>query len=207
MEYILQHWYIIPIFALLIGLTVFMWIKAIVSGQKRKEERDRIIAELEKEKSLRNQFKVINEATFCDSSISDERLISGICMNIQMYLEKLDNMNEEFLCLHTVKKNIYALNFVFEDSKFTSLCEFFRSNGEPLLSQGNEAVKTVIGGEFARIFSAEFDMFDENSEVSYNEKELNILEQEFNVLMDNEKAAVISKTAAYIRENNQELMS
>ena len=48
-SYLTAHWYLIPVFVILIGLTVFMWIKAIVSGQKRKEERERIIALLEKE--------------------------------------------------------------------------------------------------------------------------------------------------------------
>ena len=35
-SYLTAHWYLIPVFVILIGLTVFMWIKAIVTGQKRK---------------------------------------------------------------------------------------------------------------------------------------------------------------------------
>ena len=33
---------------LLIALTIFVWYKAIVSGKRRNEERERIIADLEK---------------------------------------------------------------------------------------------------------------------------------------------------------------
>lgn len=61
-NYLLQHWYLIPIFIILILLTVFMWIKAIISGQKRKEEREKIIAALEKEKQKQ-------KAAFAISSI------------------------------------------------------------------------------------------------------------------------------------------
>ena len=56
-SYIFDRWYIAVILAVLIALTVFMWIKAIISGQKRREERDRIIAQLENEKELRKSYE------------------------------------------------------------------------------------------------------------------------------------------------------
>ena len=55
-QYIAQHQWIGFVLVLLIALTVFVWYKAIVSGKKRNEERERIIAELKREKALRNEF-------------------------------------------------------------------------------------------------------------------------------------------------------
>ncbi len=207
MDYILQHWYIIPIFAALIALTVFVWIKAIISGEKRKAEREKIIKALEAEKALRNQFKVIDENTFNDTSIDDERLIFGVAMNVQMAIEKLENMSEEYLNLSEAKRFVYALNFVFEDSKYFTLSDFFRSNGEPLLTQSELAVKNVIGGKFSEIFSEMFSMFDENSEASYDEKKLDELNEQFENLMKESKNEILSAVSLYIKENKTEFIS
>ena len=51
-QYIAQHPWIGAVLVLLIALTVFVWYKAIVSGKKRNEERERIIADLEREKGI-----------------------------------------------------------------------------------------------------------------------------------------------------------
>ena len=43
-QYIAQHTWIGAVLVLLISLTIFVWYKAIASGKKRNEERERIIA-------------------------------------------------------------------------------------------------------------------------------------------------------------------
>ncbi len=202
LSYLSGHWYLIPIFIVLIGLTVFMWIKAIVSGQKRKEERERIIAQLEKEKALRNQFRVIDEKMLSDPEIDNERLVFGFAANVQMSIEKLGNMNEEFLALNEVKQNVYALNYVFEDSKYTSLSDFFRANGEPLTSIAQRASADVIGGEFNEIFTAMFSMLDDNNEdVSFDSKQVELLDERYCELMKANKENVIGTVADYVRNN------
>ena len=206
-SYISQHWYLIPIFVVLIALTVFVWVKAIVSGQKRKEERDKIIAQLEKEKALRNQFRVVDESMLADPDIDDERLVFGFAANVQMSIEKLDNMNEEFLKLNEVKQNIYALNYVFEDSKYTTLSDFFRANGEPLTSIAQRAVSDVIGGEFEEIFISQFAMLDDNNEdVSFDENKVNLLDAQFCDFMKKEKESVLKSASDYIRANYKQFI-
>ena len=201
-SYLTGHWYLIPVFIILIGLTVFMWIKAIVSGQKRKEERERIIAQLEKEKALRNQFRTLDEGMLTDPSIDDERLIFGFAANVQMSVEKLDNMNEAFLELNEVKQNVYALKYVFEDSKYTSLSDFFRANGEPLTSIAQRASAEVIGGEFNEIFTAQFSMFDDNNEdVSFDSQQVELLDSRYCEFMKIYKNDVLKTVADYIRNN------
>ncbi len=206
-SYLTDHWYLIPIFIVLIALTVFMWVKAIVSGQKRKEEREKIIAQLEKEKALRNQFRVIVEGMFFDKSIDDERLVFGIAANIQMSIEKLDNMNEVFLSLSEVKQNVYALSYVFEDSKYISLSDFFNANGEPLTTIANRAAERIIGGEFSVLFSKMFAMFDDNDEtVSFDVNEIAELDNSFCEFMRIEKDIVLKTAADYIRVNYKEFL-
>lgn len=201
-SYLTEHWYLIPVFIILIGLTVFMWIKAIVSGQKRKEERERIIAQLEKEKALRNQFRVLDESLLSNPEIDDERLVFGFAANVQMSIEKLENMNDEFMALNEVKQNVYALNYIFEDSKYTSLSDFFRANGEPLTSVAQRASKDVIGGEFNEIFTAMFSMLDDNNEdVSFDAKQVEALDGGYRELMKNQKEKVIGAVADYVRNN------
>ena len=204
-EYIFQHPLAGVALVFLIALTVFVWYKAISSGRKRNEERERIIADLEKEKALRNEFRHVDETTFADGR-DNYRLITGMCAHVQMYLEKKENMTQAFNSLSDFKKYVYALGYVFEDGKI-SLSNFFRSNGEPLLSAANEAVGTVIGGRFADVFTASFNMFDENNEdVSVDDSEIERLDAEYKRLLENEGADIYKKTADYIRENKSEFL-
>lgn len=201
-SYLTGHWYLIPVFVILIGLTIFMWIKAIVSGQKRKEEREKIIAQLEKEKALRNQFRIISEDLLNAPGINDEQLVFGFAANVQMSIEKLENINEEFLNLNEFKQNVYALSYVFEDSKYTSLSDFFRANGEPLTSVAQRAAGSVIGGRFEKIFTEQFAMLDDNNEdVSFDSDKVNDLDAQYCEFMKINKDNVLKAVTDYIRDN------
>ena len=144
-EYISQHPLAGVAIAALLMLTVFVWIMAIKSGRKRNEEREKIIAQLEKEKAIRNEFRNIDDTTFAEGK-DDFRLVVGMCANVQMSIEKIEDMTGAFNNLSEVKRNVYCLGYVFEDSG-KGLSNFFRSNGEPLLSAAKNAADTIIGGE------------------------------------------------------------
>ncbi len=190
---------------LLILVTVFVWIKAISASKRRSEERERIIADIEKEKALRKEFKFVDEATFARGK-DDYRLIIGMCAHVQLFLESKENMTLAFSGLPDVKKYVYALGYVFEDSK-TSLSDFFRSNGEPLLSSANAAVKDIIGGKFSELFSKEYIMLDDNDETtSVDNEALKIMDEEFKVLTDSEGEKIYSIVANYIRDNKNEFL-
>lgn len=198
-EYISQHWYAGAALILLVVLTVFVWIRAMISGRKRNEERERIIAEIEKEKALRKEFKTIDENTF--SNVDDYRLIIGMCAHIQQKIEDETDMNAAFSALSEPEKYAYVLGYVFEDSK-NSLSEFFRANGEPLLSVSLEAVRNIIGGDFSDVFEKEFIMLDENDETtSVDNNELEVLDGKFASLIEADGADVYAKVASYIRTN------
>lgn len=184
----------------LIALTVFVCIKAYQSGKKRSAERDRIIAELEREKAIRNKYRNVDDNTF-STDVDDYDFVIGMCAHVQLKIEKIPDMNKAFLDLDEVKRYTYALGYVFEDSK-KKLSEFFRSNGEPLLSNAKNAVNDVIKGEFAEIFNSEFDMFDENNEeVSVIESDIEAADTRFEKLMEGSKAQIYAEVAEYIRNN------
>ena len=204
-EYIAQHPLAGVGIVLLIILTVFVWFKAIQSGRKRSAERERIIADLEKEKALRNEFRHIDETTFAEGR-DDYRLVTGMCANVQMSIEKKTDMTAAFNELSEVKRFVYALGYVFEDGK-VSLSNFFRSNGEPLLSVADKAVKTVIGGEYAEFFSKAFSMFDENNEdVSVDENTVKAYDEKYKSLLENSGKEIYKKAADYIRANKTEFI-
>ena len=199
-EYISQHPIAGVALALLAILTVFVCIKAMLAGKKRSEERERIIADIEKEKALRKEFKCVDETTFSQGK-DDYRLITGMCAHIQQKIEKIEDITAAFYALSDVEKNIYALGYVFEDSK-NGLSNFFRANGEPLLSTAENVVSEIIGGRFSEIFTAEYIMLDENDETtSVDNDALKKMDEEFKEIISSESESIYSCVAEYIRGN------
>lgn len=200
LEYISQHWYAGVALVLLALLTVFMFIMAVTSGRKRSAERERIIAEIEREKSIRKEFREIDEDTFAPER-DDYRLVVGICANIQMSIEKIEDMNSAFLALPEEKRLIYALGYVFEDSR-RNLSDFFRSNGEPLLSVASEAVERIVGGRMKDVFLKEYVMLDENDETtSVDNEALEKMDDKYRQIIEEEGNRIYANAASFIRRN------
>lgn len=199
-EYISQHPMAGVALALLAVLTVFVCLKAMLASRKRSEERERIIADIEKEKALRKEFKHVDETTFAQGK-DNYRLITGMCAHVQQNIEKKEDMTAAFYELSEVEKYVYALGYVFEDSQ-KGLSDFFRSNGEPLLSTADKAVSEIVGGRFSEIFSSEFVMLDENDETtSVDNDALAKMDEEFRTVLDGKGEEIYSAVAEYIRSN------
>ncbi len=176
-EYTAAHpWWGVVLLVLLV-LTVITMIQASRAGKKRAAERDAIIAKLEKEKALRQKYAVLTEESFEEPDA--EKLLAGIAANIQMKLEKTENMNEAFTALPVCAQYIYALQYVLEDSGGNALSQFFRCNGEPLLRTADAAVRDVIGRPLYEFFTQMYAMFDEENEaVSYDPEKIKALDEE-----------------------------
>lgn len=205
-EYISQH-PIAGIALLLLGfLTVFVCIMAMISGRKRSEERARIIADIEREKALRKEFKYVDESTFLPEK-DNYRLVVGMCAHIQQSIETQEDMVKVFNGLSEVKQYVYALGYVFEDGK-NALSDFFRANGEPLLTAAEKAVSDVIGGRYSDLFSLMYSMFDENDEsVSVDEKKIESLDNEINEIINEKGESIYTCAADYIRQNKAEFLN
>ena len=204
-EYISQHPIAGVALVLLAVLTFFVCIKAMLASKKRSEERERIIADIEKEKALRKEFKHVDETTFAEGK-DNQRLVMGMCAHIQQKIEKTDDMTSAFCELSEAKRYIYSIGYVFEDSR-NGLSEFFRSNGEPLLSTAEKAVKVIVGGRFAELFSSEFVMLDENDETTSVDNEALVkMDDEFKLLLEENSKDIYSAVAEYIRNNKTEFI-
>ncbi len=205
-SYIASHWYAGLALVLLVILTAFVWIMALISGRKRNAERECIIAELEKEKALRKEFKTVDNSTFSDDK-DNYRLIIGMCAHIQQKIEKEEKMNEVFIQLPDVEKYIYALGYVFEDCR-NGFSGFFRLNGEPLVSVSVEAVDNIIGGEFAELFKKVHIMLDESDETtSVDEEFLDKTDEKICDLLEKNGAEIYALAASYIRLNKNHFLS
>lgn len=202
LEYIIQHpmtgvKYIVMI---ILAVVIYLWYRAISTNKGR------VFGNPKVEKGLKRDFLTISEAHF-DPERDDYLLTVGMCIHIQTQLEKEKQPNEAFKMLPEEKQFIMTLGYVFEDTR-VSLSNYFRSNGEPLLTASMKAVNTVIGGEYAEIFVKEYDMFDENNEnASVIESEIKALDDRFRDLMKTEDKAIYKLAADYIRSNKDKFLA
>ena len=151
--------YIVVLAAALICL--FLWVLAMRSSRRRRGEKDALIAVLEYEKAMRKEFADITQQMLIDTP--PERLIEGLCCNIQMALEREADMQAAYDALTQPQRLVYALGYVLQDGR-GALSEFFRKNGQPLTKSALEAAWCLVGGEYAEIFQREYDAFDESNE-------------------------------------------
>lgn len=160
---------------LLLGVCVFAWVKATKSSKLRNQKRDAIIAELKREKELRQAFKSPTLAQLEDSPPA--RLIEGLCSFVQMHLEKQDDIETAFVDLPEAARFVYALGYVLHDGA-TNLSRFFRKNGQPLTGVAFEAVKKLMPEDYADVFCAQYTAYDEDHEdISLVESEIAQLDQ------------------------------
>jgi len=142
-------------------LCLFLWVMAMRSSRKRNRARDALIASLEHEKALRAQFREVTQQQLIDTP--PERLIEGLCSNIQMALERQPDMEAAYGALAQPRRLVYALGYVLQDGR-EALSEFFRRNGQPLTRAALEAAWCLVGGEYAEIFRREYDAYDQSNE-------------------------------------------
>ncbi len=200
--YIASKPYVGVILVVLLIAAVIMWIKAVSASQKNRAERESLIAKLEKEKALRNEFKVLDDAKF--EMEDNEKLLYGVAANIQMFLEKQDDMNAAFEALPEEKKFIYALNYVFEDAKEDSLSKFFTANGQPLTGMAQKAVESIIGGEFGEVFTSAYRMTDDDcDDVSFDAEKISEFNKKYSEIMTAEKDKIFTKIGEYIKANKE----
>ena len=200
--YIASKPYVGIILVVLLIAAVLMWIKAVSASQKNRAERESLIAKLEKEKALRNEFKVLDDAKF--ETEDNEKLLYGVAANIQMFLEKQENMNAAFEALPEEKKSVYALNYVFEDTKEDGLSKFFTANGQPLTGEAQKAVEKIIGGEFGEVFTSAYKMTDDDcDDVSFDAEKIEEYNKKYSEIMTAQKNNIFAKIGEYIKSNKK----
>ena len=157
------QWYLWVLLVIVSILAIFVWIKAMAASRIRREKLRKEAEIWKKDYELRQEFKTLTFEKI--NSTDTNKMLSGVCMNIQIELENATDMNEAFLKLPEEKKYIYCLEY-FDEDAIKSLSTFFKNNGSPLTDYIVEAIKTIGYEEILPLIEAVYPMYDDNSDVS-----------------------------------------
>lgn len=170
------QWYLWVLLLIVSVLAIFVWIKAISASKIRREKLKKEAEIWKKDYELRQEFKTLSLEKLNSTPVN--KILSGVCMNIQIELENTQDMNEAFLSLPNEKKYIYCLEYFDEDVK-EELSHFFKNNGSPLTDYIIEALKTVKYTEILPLVEAIYPMYDDNSEVSIDYRAIEKTNEKF----------------------------
>lgn len=190
------QWYYWVILTVAIIIAVLAWIKALKTSKERRERLKKEAAIWKRDYELRENYSVLTEEKL--KSAEETELLHGVAMNIQVMLEKADDMTEVFNSLPDEKKYIYALEYFDEDAK-KSLSTFFKNNGEPLISVVPYALNSIGACEYTEYYSKLFPMYDPDSEVSVDYSVIAKTDEEFSEKYDSD--GLCRLCAKYILKN------
>jgi hypothetical protein len=157
------QWYLWVLLVIVSILAIFVWIKAMSASRIRREKLRKEAEIWKKDYELRQEFKTLTLEKL--NSTDTNKMLSGVCMNIQIELENSPDMNKAFIDLPKEKKYIYCLNYFDEDAT-KSLSTFFKNNGSPLTDFIIDAIKNIGYEEILSFVEAIYPMYDDNSDVS-----------------------------------------
>ena len=193
----IKYWYLWALIIVLIPITAFVCYKAAVATKKAREEREKFIDEIDRAKSLKDEFQAISAEDL--QNAEDDRVLAGETILIDLFLNKQTDANKAFSLLPKEKQYAYVLNCILEDSG-GSVAEFYRKNTPPVSPLAVDALKAAGLSDIADIFAEVYPMFDENDdETSVDYEKIEELDKKFSELFDEQKY----KTAAslYIKSN------
>lgn len=170
-----------------------------MAASRIRREKLRKEAEIwKKDYELRQEFKTLTSQKL--NSTDTNKMLSGVCMNIQIELENATDMNDAFLDLPQEKKYIYCLEYFDEDAS-KSLSTFFKNNGSPLTDYIVEAIKTIGYEEILPLIEAVYPMYDDNSDVSIDYTIIDKTDDKFKEIYNpNKLYDLVSK---YVKSNKE----
>lgn len=186
----------------LIVATIVMMAKASKAVKKSNAEKEELIKKLDHLKMLREKYEILTEESIKNDT--SDMLLEGVASNIQLTIEKTEDMNEAFEELSDNKKMIYALNYFIDDAK-ESVRKFFKEYTKPLTPYAVMATDKFADEKSKELVRKMYEIFDdENEETSFFESEVEKIEEELKASLDFEK---MLKTAnEFIRENAKEFI-
>lgn len=192
------QWYLWVLLLIVSVLAVFAWIKAISASKLRREKLKREAEIWKKDYELRQEFKTLTQEKLNSTPVN--KILSGVCMNIQIDLENETDMNDAFLALPQEKKFIYCLEYFDEDVK-KSLSTFFKNNGAPLTDFVTQAIKAVGYNEILPFVETVYPMYDDNSDVSIDYVLIEKTDDKFKEVYNSNK--LYDLVAKYIKSNKE----
>ena len=192
------QWYYWVILLVAIIIAIFAWSKALKAGKERREKMKKEAAIWKRDYELREKFTILTEEKL--NSTEETELLHGVAMNIQVKLEKANDMTESFNALPQEKRFVYALEYFDEDAK-KNLSVFFKNNGEPLISMVPDALNAIGAGKYIEAYATLLPMYDPDSEVSIDYSVIGKVDEEFASIYNSDE--LLRLAAKYILKNKE----
>lgn len=190
------QWYYWLILAVAIILAIFAWIKAMGASRARRERLKKEAAIWKRDYDLRQNFSVLTDDKIKETE--ETELLHGVAMNIQVMLEKQQDMTDAFNSMPKGKKFVYALEYFDEDAK-VSLSTFFKNNGAPLVPVIPEALEAIGAQKYLPFVEAVYDMYNDESDISIDYSVVEKTDVQFAEVYDSHELCRLS--ARYIINN------
>ena len=192
------QWYLWVLLLVVSILAIFVCIKASAASRTRREKLKKEAEIWKKDYELRQEFRTLTSEKL--NSTDNNKMLPGVCMNIQIELENAPDMNEAFFKLPDEKKYIYCLEYFDEDS-IKSLSTFFKNNGAPLTDFVIDAIKAVGYNEILPLVETLHPMYDDNSDVSIDYPVIEKTDDKFKEIYNQNK--LYDLVTKYVKANKE----
>lgn len=194
-EWLSQYGYLILVFFAVLAIFIVVLNFAAKAYSKHMKSFKAEEAEIKRLTALKEKYKDLSEEAI--SSAPDEELLEGVALIYQLFLQKKDNVEEEFLKLSSEIQSIYVLDVFVADG---GVEEFFTANTNILRMRLVPALELIGLNEDAKRLSAISRMYDEDDyEASFSKKKLEDADKFFR---DSDILSRIKlNSAKYIKEN------
>lgn len=192
------QWYLWVLLLVVSVLAIFVCIKASSASRIRREKLRKEAEIWKKDYELRENFRTLTLEKL--NSTDNNKMLSGVCMNIQIELENAPDMNEAFFKLPDEKKYVYCLEY-FDEDAIKSLSTFFKNNGAPLTDFVIDAIKAVGYNEILPLVETLRPMYDENSDTSIDYAVIEKTDDKFREIYNQNK--LYDLVAKYVKSNKE----
>ena len=196
-EYFNQYKILFVILFVLLIVLVVVYAKMGKSMAKRKAEKEKLIKKLDHMKKIREDYASRTE----EKILSDdgENLIEGIADNIQVRLEKTEDMNESFENLSEEEKTVYAFHYFLDEAK-EKPSSFFSEFTKPLTPYAISACERFLEKDVFVSVKELYDCYDEDNETaSVIPEKINSLDEK--ITCSDFIPEAKKKAVAFIKEN------
>lgn len=194
-EWLQSYGYLLLVLVAVIVIFAVVFYFAVRAYSKHMDAYKKEEAELKRLTALKEKYRNFDEDVIKNAPA--EEILEGVALVYQVYLQKKDDMEEEFLKLKTEQQLIYVLDVFVADG---SLKTFFAENGEILRSRIVPAFSLVGLDEESESAEKIRKMYDVTEEdVSFNEK---LIDEEDKFFAEKDILSRIKlKGAEYIKDN------
>ncbi len=192
-----EYWYLAVIFVAVCIVAAIIFYFAGKSYKRYRTSYRNQEAEIKRLIALKERYVPLTEKAIAESDSSET--MEGVALSYQLFLQKKENMEEEFMLLSREKRYIYILD-VFAQEK--SVRDFFSENGDILRMEITNALLLIGMDSFAAKVERVRRMYDNNdTTTSWNQAEIDSLQSfvdEQDILSQIKLAG-----AEYIKKNSQ----